>query len=147
MGSKCAICAKHQGVGPLVGPVIFENELVVVTHRPLDQGSPVPGYLFVETRRHTPTVSTLTDPEAAAIGVAVTRAAHALQQELAPEFVFSAITGRSVAHFHQHVFARPVGTPPTIPWTDIDSWPDSPRTTPTELAPLCARLSTHFSPR
>ncbi|MFI6167120.1 HIT family protein [Nocardia sp. NPDC051052] len=147
MGSECAICAKHQGIGPLVGPVIFENELVVVTHRPLDQGSPVPGYLFVETRRHTPTVSTLTDAEAAAIGVAVTRAAHALQQELAPEFVFSAITGRSVAHFHQHVFARPIGTPPTIPWTDVDSWPDSPRITPTELAPLCARLSTHFSRR
>ncbi|MEU7138806.1 HIT domain-containing protein [Nocardia sp. NPDC046473] len=146
MGSECAICAKHRGVGPLVGPVLFENELVIVTHRPLDQGSPVPGYLFVETRRHTPTVATLTDPEAAAIGVAVTRAALALQQELAPEFVFSAITGRSVAHFHQHVFARPDGTPATTPWTDVDSWQDSPRITPTELATLCSRLSTHFAP-
>ncbi|KAA8884461.1 HIT domain-containing protein [Nocardia colli] len=144
MGSECAICAKHQGIGPLVGPVIFENDLIIVTHRPLDQASPIPGYLFIETRRHTPTLATLTDPEAAAVGTAVTRAAQALQKELTPEHVFSAITGRTVPHFHQHIFARPLGTPPTIPWTDVDSWPDSPRTTPTALNTLCARLSTHF---
>ncbi|MFC9436615.1 HIT family protein [Nocardia sp. NPDC057030] len=124
--------------------MIFENDLIVVTHRPLDQATPIPGYLFVETRRHTPTVATLTDPEAAAVGMAVTRAARALQQELTPEHVFSAITGRSVPHFHQHVFARPHGTPPTTPWTDVGSWPDSPRITPTALKTLCARLSTHF---
>ncbi|MFG1794869.1 HIT family protein [Nocardia sp. NPDC049149] len=146
MGSECAICAKHRGVGALVGPVVFEDDLVVVTHRPLANNTPVPGYLFVETRRHTPSVSTLTDAEASAVGWAVTRAARAIQHELAPEFVFSAVTGRSVVHFHQHVFARPLGTPPAIPWPDTDSWPEGPRITATELTPLIARLASHFTP-
>ncbi|WP_433656161.1 HIT family protein [Nocardia sp. CA-128927] len=130
----------------MVRPVIFEDELIVVTHRSLTKAAAVPGFLLVETRRHTPNLSSLTDAEASAVGRAVARAARALQRELAPEFVFSSITGRTVAHFHQRVFARPFGTPPTIPWTDVDSWPESPRITIAELIALSRRLSTHFSP-
>ena len=29
----CLLCAKQRGVGPLVCPVIFADDLVVVTHR------------------------------------------------------------------------------------------------------------------
>ncbi|MQY27496.1 hypothetical protein NRB56_30790 [Nocardia sp. RB56] len=144
MGESCPICAKHRGLGPLVGPVIFAGELVVVSHRPLTEGAPIPGYLFVETRRHAPTLADLTGAEAAAVGGAAARAAYALRSELEPEFVFSAITGRSVPHFHQHVFARPAGTPATIPWYDVGSWEDGPRVNDSSLAALCARLATHF---
>lgn len=145
VGNECLICDKHRGVGRLVGPVIYASDLVVVTHRPLTEGSPVPGYLFVETVRHTPTLADLTDAEAAAVGWAVRRAAYALRTELAPEYVFSAITGRSVAHFHQHVFARPKGTPSTVPWFDVDSsTPDSHIDDPALIA-LSQRLSAHFT--
>ncbi|MFE9323824.1 HIT family protein [Nocardia sp. NPDC052278] len=144
MGSDCPICDKHRGIGALVGPVIYADDLVLVTHRPLTEGTPVPGYLFVETRRHAPTLSTLTDAEARAVGWAARRAAHALHVELAPEFVFSAITGLSVAHFHQHVFARPHGTPASVPWTSADAWPDAPRIDACALGELCDRLAIHF---
>ncbi|WP_107655534.1 HIT domain-containing protein [Nocardia suismassiliense] len=144
MGNECLICDKHQGVGRLVGPVIYTNDLVAVTHRPLSEGSPMPGYLFVETVRHAATLADLSDAEAAAVGWAVRRAAAALRTELAPDFVFSAIAGRSVAHFHQHVFVRPQGTPDAVGWFDSDSWTEGPRIDEPALADLCARLSTHF---
>ncbi|MGV9677440.1 HIT family protein [Nocardia sp. NPDC003482] len=147
MGDACPICDKHRGLGRLVGPVLFADDLVVVTHRPLTEGSPVPGYLFVETRRHAPTLADLSDEEAAAAGWAVRRAAAALRGELAPEYVFSAITGRTVAHFHQHVFARPKGTPPQTHWFDVDTWAAGPRVDERGLSELCARLATYFDPR
>ncbi|MFB7877662.1 HIT family protein [Nocardia sp. NPDC056064] len=144
MPAPCPICDKHQGIGPLVGPVIFADDLVLVTHRPLDQAAPRPGYLFIETLRHAPTLADLTDDEAAAVGRAAHRAATALRAELAPESVFSAIVGRSVPHFHQHVFARPTGTPPETHWFDIDSWPDGPRVDEQGLTDLTTRLAQYF---
>ncbi|MEC3915747.1 HIT family protein [Nocardia sp. CDC160] len=143
MGNECLICEKHRGTGRLVGPVIYGDGLVVVTHRPLSEGIPMPGYLFVETVRHAPTLADLSDTEAAAVGWAVRRAAYALRTELSPDYVFSAITGRSVAHFHQHVFVRPAGTPDTVSW--FDSWADGPRMDESTLGLLCERLAAHFT--
>lgn len=145
VGSECLICDKHRGVGRLVGPVLYADDLVVVTHRPLTESTPMPGYLFVETVRHTPTLADMTDAEASAVGWAAHRAAAALRAELAPEFVFSAITGLSVTHFHQHVFARPHGVPRSLHWFDLDSWRDGPRIDGPGLADLSGRLAAHFA--
>jgi len=133
---ECLICAKHQGSGPLVGPVVWADDLVVVSHRPGE----VLGYLFVETRRHAAALADLTVPEAEAVARAARSTAMALRAELDPEFVFSSIAGRAVAHFHQHVFARHRGTPAELAWTDV-MWPGMPTGDPAEL---CARLSRHF---
>ncbi|MFI7195525.1 HIT family protein [Nocardia nova] len=143
MGNECLICEKHGGIGRSVGPVIYADDLVVVTHRPLSEGVPMPGYLFVETVRHAPTLADLSDAEGAAVGWAVRRAAYALRTELSPDYVFSAITGRSVAHFHQHVFVRPEGTPDTVSW--FACWSDGPHVDEPMLATLCERLAVHFT--
>ncbi|MDX8143825.1 hypothetical protein SK854_16990 [Lentzea sp. BCCO 10_0061] len=84
------ICAKHLGSGPLAGPVVFADDLVVVSHRPGE----VLGYLFVETRRHVAALDLLTVTEAEAVARAVRLAAVGLRAELDPEFVFSAVAGR-----------------------------------------------------
>ncbi len=70
---ECLICDKHRGLGRPAGPVLFAGDSVVVTHRPLTEGSPIPGYLFVETRRHAPALPDPTDAEAVAVGWAVRR--------------------------------------------------------------------------
>ena len=68
----CPICAKHRGEGPLAGPKVFEDEHVVVSHRPVgEDATAFLGYLFVESRRHVPFLDGLTDTEASAIGLAV----------------------------------------------------------------------------
>jgi ATP adenylyltransferase len=133
----CPICAKHSGTGPLVGPVIWADELAVVSHRP----GAFPGYLFVETRRHVANLDGLTEAEALTVARAAWVAARALRAELAPESVHSAIAGRAIDHFHQHVFVRHRGTPAEVGWMDVD-WPGAPRA---DVDLLCGRLSAHFA--
>lgn len=133
---ECLICAKHLGSGPLTGPVVFADDLIVVSHQP----GGMLGYLFVETRRHVATLDLLTVAEAEAVARAVRLVAVGLRAELDPEFVFSAVIGRSVAHFHQHVFVRHRGTPHELAWTEVE-WAGAPLGDATEL---CARLRRHF---
>ncbi|RSN62988.1 histidine triad (HIT) protein [Amycolatopsis sp. WAC 04182] len=134
---ECAICAKHRGEGPLVGPVVWADETVVVSHRPGD----FPGYLFVETRRHVAALDELTSDEVSAVSRAAWCVARGLRAELAPEHVFSAIAGRSVAHFHQHVFVRHQETPEEFGWLDGSSWTGAPVV---DIAMLCRRLAGYF---
>ncbi|WP_191302438.1 HIT domain-containing protein [Lentzea cavernae] len=120
----------------MTGPFVFADDLVVVSHRPGE----VLGYLFVETRRHVAALDALTEPEAEAAARAARLAAVGLRAELDPEFVFSAIAGRSVPHFHQHVFVRHRGTPDELAWTEVE-WAGAPRG---DAADLCAKLRTYF---
>lgn len=112
--ADCVLCAKQRGEGPWVCPVIYADDLVLVTHRAT--GSL--GYVFLETTRHVAYVHQLTDAEAAAVGRIRTQVASALAAELEAEFVFTLVSGVSVAHFHEHVFVRHVGTPPDVPWRE-----------------------------
>jgi ATP adenylyltransferase len=141
----CLICAKHRGEGPLVGPEIWRDDLVAVSHASLGEGGPVLGYLFVETLRHVPYLDDLTDVEAAAVGSAVRRAAIAVRAELDPEHVFSAVIGRGIPHFHQHVFPRHRGMPEETPWHESANWAEAPRGGEPALSALAARLRRYFT--
>jgi diadenosine tetraphosphate (Ap4A) HIT family hydrolase len=137
----CPICAKHRGEGPLVGPIVWEHEHFLAFHAPLrEDGTAFLGYLFLETRRHVPYLADLNDDEAEAIGRAARRLARGLRAELNADFVFSAIVGTGVAHFHQHLFARYPGTPAEYGWMAGDEWPGAPRGTEREVKDLCGRL-------
>ncbi|MBM2615908.1 HIT domain-containing protein [Actinoplanes sp. LDG1-06] len=142
VGGDCPICAKHRGEGPLLGgPLIWQDEHVLVFHRP---PGVFLGHLFIESRRHAPYLDDLTDNEASAVGLAAARSARALRAALDPEAVFSAVIGRGVSHFHQHVFARHRGTPPELSWQDGDEWPDAPPCDAAAVADLADRLRRHF---
>ena len=139
--TRCPICAKHRGEGPLVGPVVWEDDVLMLSHGPVDeQGTAVLGYLFVEPRRHVPYLPDLTEAEAEAIARVVHRAAIGLRTELRPDFVFSAIVGTGVAHFHQHLFVRHAGTPARYEWMASGRWPDAPRGSLDDVVDLCGRL-------
>jgi diadenosine tetraphosphate (Ap4A) HIT family hydrolase len=141
----CPICAKHRGEGPLVGPIVWEDEHCLVFHAPLGgQDTVFLGYLFLETRRHVPYLADLDDAEAAAIGRVASRLARGLRTELRADFVFSAIVGTGVAHFHQHLFARHPGTPAEYRWMNSHEWPDAPRGTGQQVTELCARLRSYL---
>jgi diadenosine tetraphosphate (Ap4A) HIT family hydrolase len=140
-GPARLICAKHRGEGPLVGSSVWADDQVLVFHRPVgDDGTTVLGYLFVETRRHVAWLDDLTDREAETVAHVVTRAARGLRVELGADFVFSAIVGMGVPHFHQHLFVRHPGTPSDDEWTAGHEWPSAPRGGSAEIAELCARL-------
>jgi ATP adenylyltransferase len=124
----CPICAKHRGEGPLQGPVMYADDLVVVSHR----GDGLLGHAFVETRRHVRGVDELTDAEAEAVGRLTSRLAGALRRELGAERVHTFVAGLEIPHFHQHVLARLPGTPASRPWWS--PWTEGPHGDVYELA-------------
>lgn len=143
----CRICAKHRGKGPLVGPEVWADDYLLVTHRPVgEDGTTVLGYLYVDSRRHVPYLDDLSDAEAVAIARTVKRAARGLRTELGAEFVFSAIIGMGIAHFHQHLFVRHPGTPDGYGWMAGDQWPDAPRGGTADVVELCRRLRPYLEP-
>jgi diadenosine tetraphosphate (Ap4A) HIT family hydrolase len=142
---ECPICAKHRGEGPLNGPEIWRDDLVVVGHTPARDEPVLLGYLFIESLRHAAYLDDLTDVEAAAVGSSARRAALALRAELDLEHVFSAVIGRGIPHFHQHVFPRYRGTPAETDWHDANGWAGSPRGGEPEIEALASRLRTYFT--
>jgi diadenosine tetraphosphate (Ap4A) HIT family hydrolase len=126
--------------------LVWEDEDLLVFHRPVgEDGTTVLGYLFVETRRHVPYVSDLTDAEAEKIGRVVRRASLGLRTELRPDFVFSLIAGMGIAHFHQHLFVRHAGTPAEYGFMAGDEWPAAPRGATPEVVDLCSRLRPYIA--
>lgn len=130
----CPICQKHRGDGPLVGPVIHSDTLIEVTHR---ADGPL-GYVFIETKRHVASLSQLTEDEAGVIGQARTRLARGLRTELGVEHVHALVAGLGISHFHEHLFARHVGTPQDHPWWQ--QWDGGVRG---DVADFAARLRTY----
>jgi diadenosine tetraphosphate (Ap4A) HIT family hydrolase len=66
------------------------------------------------------------------------RLAQALRAELGAEYVFAAVIGRGIAHFHEHLFARHPGTPGDVPWHQSDEV--GPRVDGAAVADLARRL-------
>lgn len=123
---------------------MWANDSLVVSHQGVgDDGTAPLGYLYVDTRRHVATFDELTLAEVREVAQAVWAAGRALRVELAPENVFSAIIGRGVPHFHQHVFVRPLGVPDDVGWFESLSWPGVARGDTAQIAALCARLGRH----
>ena len=136
--SDCPICEKHRGAGPLVGERLYEDEFVVASHAPAAAVDGYLGYVFVETRRHARGLADLSDDEAAAVAVVVSRVARALEAagaELVYSFVFD-----HIAHHHVHVVARHPGTPQEHWGPRVVEWPDAPRGGEAEIRDLAHRL-------
>ena len=135
----CEICRKHRGDGPLKGQLVARLEGFWVYHAPPGEDGLAPlGYLYVESDRHAPYLADLTAEEAAAVGRLRSQLAAALREALDPEFVFAAVIGRGVAHFHEHLFARHRGTSADVPWDASDE--AAPRAERGQVAELVDRL-------
>ncbi|HYK94458.1 MAG TPA: histidine triad (HIT) protein [Candidatus Dormibacteraeota bacterium] len=103
-----------------------------------DSGFASLGYLYIESDRHAAYLDDLTDDEAAALGRIRSRLAAALRKSLDPEFVFSAVIGRGIAHFHEHLFCRHRGTPSDVAWEASDE--AAPRADDARVAELVSDL-------
>jgi histidine triad (HIT) family protein len=144
--ADCFVCAKHRGDLDVPGGFVWEDELVVATHRILIEpnGDTVEdvylGHVLVEPRRHAPELGDLADAEAAALGVASARLSRALLSVLSAEHVYAAIVGDRVPHLHLHLLPRYSGTPREYWWDRVDEWPDAPRGDASAVDRLVGRL-------
>jgi len=78
------------------------------------------GHLVIESDRHVPYLADLSDAEAAALGPLRSHLARALRDELDVPFVFTAVIGRHIAHFHEHLLPRHPDVPEEVPWHQSD---------------------------
>ncbi len=141
---NCVVCAKHALGDAAPGGVLFEDELVYAGHAyPLVEPLlTYRGYLVAEPMRHAAGLGDLTDSEAAALGLLVSRLARALEEVAGAEHVYSFVFGDGIAHAHLHVVLAPryAGTPREYWGVRLREWPDAPRVGEHEMRSLVARL-------
>jgi diadenosine tetraphosphate (Ap4A) HIT family hydrolase len=141
--ASCLVCRELTGEVVLPGGFVYEDELVagfhVISIEQPDEPSYL-GHLLVVTKRHAPRLGDLTDDEAAAVGVAATHLARSLVHRGGADWVFSAVIGTGVPHFHYHLVARYPETPRDLPWHQVDEWEGARRGDPDEIAAFVERL-------
>jgi len=144
--SNCVVCRKHRGeISTPHGP-IFENELIFISHAlPFgEEKDHYLGHVLIETRRHIPELSELTEPEASAIGLYTKCTAEVLMQVMGMVHVYSFVFGDGVPHVHVHVIGRYPGAPREYWGSKVDEWPQAPHGTETEIGSLNQRLREYF---
>jgi len=117
----CVICAKHRGEGPLEGELVGQTPWLWVWHAPAEaDGRTRLGHLIVESDQHAPHLADLTEDEATELGRLRTRLASSLREATGADFVLAAVIGLGIAHFHEHIYARPTREPNDVAWHDSD---------------------------
>ena len=144
----CFICRKHRREIAMPGGMIYQDELVCGCHiggpEQITEQKAYLGYLRVETRRHTPGLADLTDEEAQATGLLVTRLSRALKACANAEHVYAFVLGDHVPHLHIHILPRYPGAPREYWGTETNEWPDAPRGGITEIETVCSQLRAYL---
>ena len=145
--AECLVCRKHRGEVAAPGGVIFEDDLIFISHAQLwgDEKDHYLGHVFVESKRHVPELADLTEQEAQAIGLWTSRVAKALLQTEAMEHVYSFFIGDGMPHVHVHVIGRRPGAPREYWGPKVDEWPEAPRGGEAEIAQVADRLRAYLS--
>jgi histidine triad (HIT) family protein len=144
--ADCFICRKHRGEILIPGGAIYEDDLVYAGHASIPEGQTTAclGSLLVEPKRHVPGLADLTDHEAQAVGLLITRLSRALMAGESAEHIYAFVLGHNVPHLHIWVMPRYPGTPREYWGTRVDEWPEAPKGGPQEIAALCERIRNHL---
>lgn len=144
----CFICRKHRGEIAIPGGMIYQDGLVHGCHiggpEQIAEQKAYLGYLMVESRRHAPGLADLTDEEAQATGLLVTRLSRALKACTDAEHIYAFVFGEHVPHLHIHVLPRYPGAPREYWGTHTVEWPDAPRGGSEEIDALCKKLRAYL---
>lgn len=140
----CLVCRKHKGEVAVPGGVIYENDLIFISHAQLwgDEKEHYLGHVFVEPKRHVAGLADLTDQEAQIIGLYTSRVAKALLHTESMEHIYSFVIGDGVPHVHVHVIGRYPGAPREFWGPKVDEWPDAPKGKEREIEQVAARVRT-----
>ena len=146
--SSCFVCDKHALGDEVEGGVIWSDALVYAGHCHLLGARDIAlGWLIVEPKRHVAGLGDLTEDEAAAVGVLVSRLARALVELEGAEHVYSFVLGDGLAagHLHVHVMPRYPGTPREFWQKRVVEWPDGPRGDAEATLAVSRRMADYLS--
>jgi diadenosine tetraphosphate (Ap4A) HIT family hydrolase len=139
--TDCPFCAVVSGQAPVLGGVICEDNLILARHNDDGDAPYYLGSIIVQTKRHNEGgVAEISDEEAQAAGLLVTRVGRALKACLGAEKVYAYTFGEAFPHLHTFVVARYRDTPPAYWRLGVADWPDAPRGGADEIATLAGRL-------
>jgi diadenosine tetraphosphate (Ap4A) HIT family hydrolase len=140
--ADCLICRKHRGEFIVPGGAIYQDDLIYASHAHIAEGKTTAylGWVVVETKRHAPGLSELTDAEAQAVGQWAARLGRALKATEGVEHVYAFAIGDGIKHFHIHVLPRYPAAPREYWGTRVDEWPEAPHGGPDAIRALCTRL-------
>ena len=142
MQDACFVCEKHQGQVSVPGGLLYDDGIVALSHQALEDGRPesYPGVLFVEPRRHVPSMGSLTSNEAMRVGLICTVASDVLGSQPNVERVYLATFGHGVDHLHIWLIPRYKGTPDNLFGAAVLAWKGAPKFNEEQLASIAKRL-------
>lgn len=100
MDNACILCQEAAGDEQLERSEVWSNALWRLTVARLAE---VPGFAYLEPKRHIPSLAQLDGAEAQTLGSVLAQVTHALQAETGCERVYVYIFGDSVPHLHLHL--------------------------------------------
>jgi diadenosine tetraphosphate (Ap4A) HIT family hydrolase len=142
----CLVCRKHRGEVEVPGGVIYENDLIYISHAQLwgEEKEHYLGHVFVEARRHVAEVADLTAEEAQVIGLYTSRIARALLHTEKMEHIYIFVIGDGVPHVHYHVIGRYPGAPREYWGPKVDEWPEAPKGSVLEIQQVADRIRAYL---
>lgn len=100
----CLSCDVRDGKVKTPGGILFENDLITITHSiPPAQSK---GFLIVQPKRHVEHIADLSEDEMLELGKGIRAAANAIKKILNPEKIYTCSFGETVKHVHFYVIPR-----------------------------------------
>ncbi|PEA83045.1 HIT family protein [Bacillus pseudomycoides] len=142
---RCFICQKHKGEIKVPGGAIYEDDLVYVGHVHWEEDKTYLGYIMIDIKRHTPGLAELTEKEAKAFGLIISRVSRALKECEGAEHIYAFVSGNGVNHMHMHIIPRYPNTPKEF-WspTKVANWEGAPYGQAEQIQKLCERIRTYM---
>jgi len=94
---SCLLCRGREGDAELRRAQVWEDRLWRLT---MSLGGYVPGFSYLEPKRHIPYITDLDGEEAATLGEVLAKVTRALREETAAELVYVYVFGGGIPHLH-----------------------------------------------
>ncbi|MFN8475859.1 MAG: HIT family protein [Anaerolineae bacterium] len=104
--TRCLICRGAAGDPELGRIQVWEDDLWRLT---VSLESEVPGFAYLEPKRHIPHITDLDGDEARTFGGVLARVSRALRDETGAELVYVYVFGGGIPHLHVHLAPHRAG--------------------------------------
>jgi diadenosine tetraphosphate (Ap4A) HIT family hydrolase len=101
---SCSVCRFATGETPIPGGPVYEDDLWLIRHAPPPYG--VPGWMTLQSQRHSPGIAHFDDAEAASFGPALRHFERVLEEVTGALRIYTVSMNESAPHFHAHLVPR-----------------------------------------
>lgn len=136
----CVFCRRLRIRAGLDRWTVYEDEVFLAAHQVTETGPDPLGIVLVQTKRHVPDLASLTDAEAARLGLVLARVSRALTACTAAAWTYCFGFMEAYRHVHVVIASRHPDLPAEYVRLRFHEWPQGPHGGRAEVADLCRRL-------